>query len=177
LFSVAIGIPFALPSLAEAVQLRSSQKSRLTFLLHCRRSLRLYSFEVAKNPGLRSFGRLWQGAKVMQHKHLRFGHGFHIVLGNEHSQAAQMTIAPGETEGGPYNRHRSADQWLFVVSGRGVAIVQGERVDLREGTVVLIQRGEIHEIRNTGREAMKTLNIYVPPGYTSDGDELAAGRA
>jgi hypothetical protein len=37
----------------------------------------------------------------MQHKHLQFGYGFKVVLGNEHSQAAQMTLAPGEMEGGP----------------------------------------------------------------------------
>ncbi|HEV3263482.1 MAG TPA: cupin domain-containing protein [Gemmataceae bacterium] len=113
----------------------------------------------------------------MQHKHLRFGQGFHVVLGNEHSQAAQMTLAPGGTEGGPDNRHRGADQWLFVISGEGVAIVEGARVELREGTLVLIERGETHEIRNTGPVPLKTLNVYVPPGYTPDGEELPAGRA
>ena len=65
----------------------------------------------------------------MRHKHLRFGHGFHVVLGDEHSRAAQMTLAPGVDEGGPDNRHRGADQWLFVVSGEGLAIVEGRRVD------------------------------------------------
>jgi hypothetical protein len=44
----------------------------------------------------------------MQHKHLQFGHGFRVVLGDEHSQAAQMTLAPGEVEGGPDNRHEGA---------------------------------------------------------------------
>jgi mannose-6-phosphate isomerase-like protein (cupin superfamily) len=113
----------------------------------------------------------------MQYKHLQFGQGFGVVLGDKHSQAAQMTLAPGGTEGGPDNRHRGADQWLFVVGGQGAAIVEGERVELREGTLVLIQRGETHEIRNTGREPLKTLNVYVPPGYTSEGDELPAGKA
>src|SRR3954447_26536565 len=112
----------------------------------------------------------------MQHKHLQFGHGFRVVLGDGHSQAAQMTLAPGETEGGPDNRHKGADQWLFVVSGTGVAIVDGERVELREGTLVLIDRGEPHEIRNTGDTPLKTLSFYVPPAYTDEGDELPAGR-
>lgn len=112
----------------------------------------------------------------MPHKPLRFGPGLHVVLGDEHSQAAQMSLASGDTEGGPDNRHRGADQWLFVVSGEGEAIVEGERVDLREGTLALIQPGERHEIRNTGREPLKTLNVYVPPGYTAEGDELPAGK-
>ncbi len=113
----------------------------------------------------------------MQRQHLRFGHGFRVVLGDEHSQAARMTLAPGATEGGPDNRHRGADQWLFVVSGEGLAIVEGQRVEMSAGVLVLIQRGERHEIRNTGREPLTTLNIYVPPGYTADGEELPAGRA
>jgi mannose-6-phosphate isomerase-like protein (cupin superfamily) len=113
----------------------------------------------------------------MQHKHLQFGNGFRVVLGDDRSQAAQMTLAPGENEGGPDNRHKGADQWLFVVSGSGVAIVAGERVELRAGTLVLISRGEAHEIRNTGEAPLRTLNVYVPPAYTLEGDELPAGRA
>jgi mannose-6-phosphate isomerase-like protein (cupin superfamily) len=112
----------------------------------------------------------------MQHKHLQFGRGFRVVLGDDHSQAAQMTLGPGDSEGGPDNRHGGADQWLHVASGTGVAIVEGERVELCEGTLVLIQRGERHEIRNTGDTPLKTLNVYVPPAYTADGDELPAGK-
>jgi mannose-6-phosphate isomerase-like protein (cupin superfamily) len=113
----------------------------------------------------------------MQHKHLKFGHGFRVVLGDHRSQAAQMTLAPGETEGGPDNRHHGADQWLYVVNGEGVAEVDGQRVDLRKGSLLLIARGETHEIRNTGQEPLQTLNLYVPPGYTAEGDELPAGKA
>ena len=113
----------------------------------------------------------------MQHKHLQFGQEFKLVLGDRHSQAAQMTVAPGGTEGGPENRHRGVDQWLFVVEGEGLAVVEGEWVELREGTLVLIQRGEAHEIRNTGRGPLRTLNVYVPPAYTPEGAELTAGWA
>jgi mannose-6-phosphate isomerase-like protein (cupin superfamily) len=113
----------------------------------------------------------------MQHKHLKFGLGFRVVLGDQRSQAAQMTIAPGASEGGPDNRHRGTDQWLFVVSGVGDAVIEGKHAQLRAGTLLLIPRGETHEIRNTGTEVLKTLSIYVPPGYTEDGDELPAGKA
>jgi mannose-6-phosphate isomerase-like protein (cupin superfamily) len=113
----------------------------------------------------------------MQHKHLQFGHGFRVVLGDDYSQAAQTTLAPGETEGGPDNRHKGADQWLYVVSGTGVAAVNCDRVELRAGTLVLIQRGDRHEIRNTGDGPLKTLSVYVPPAYTEDGEELSAGKA
>jgi len=62
----------------------------------------------------------------MQHKHLQFGHGFRVILGDKTSQAAQMTLEPGENEGGPNNSHHG-DQWLFAVRGTRTAIVNGER--------------------------------------------------
>ncbi|MFL5342651.1 MAG: cupin domain-containing protein [Gemmataceae bacterium] len=112
----------------------------------------------------------------MQHKHLQFGEGFRVVLGDRRSQVAQMTLAPGDTEGGADNRHRGADQWLFVVAGSGLAVVNGERIRLRPGTLLLIERGDRHEILNTGRRPLKTLNFYVPPAYTPAGAELPAGK-
>jgi hypothetical protein len=33
-------------------------------------------------------------------RHLQLGHGFRLALGDD-GQAAQMTLGPGETEGGP----------------------------------------------------------------------------
>ena len=112
----------------------------------------------------------------MRHKQLRFGHGFRVLLGNARSQAAQMALGPGEAEGGPDNRHQGADQWLYVVGGTGEAVVNGERVELREGVLLLIERGDRHEIRNTSEEPLRTVNVYVPPAYTDEGDELPAGR-
>jgi mannose-6-phosphate isomerase-like protein (cupin superfamily) len=88
-----------------------------------------------------------------------------------------MKLAPGAIEGGPDNRHRGADQWLYVVSGKGLAVVNGKRVALRDGTLVFIEHGERHEIRNTGKGPLCTLNFYVPPAYTDDGEELPRGRA
>jgi mannose-6-phosphate isomerase-like protein (cupin superfamily) len=113
----------------------------------------------------------------MRRQALRFGQGFTVAIGNRRSQAASMTLAPGEREGGSDNRHRGADQWLFVHSGSGVALVNGARIRLRPGSLVLIERGDRHEIRNTGRTPLQTLNIYVPPAYSRAGNELPRGRA
>jgi mannose-6-phosphate isomerase-like protein (cupin superfamily) len=112
----------------------------------------------------------------MKHKLLRFGQGFRVAIGNGRSQAAEMTLGPGDSEGGPDNRHRGSDQWLYVVSGTGRAVVNGRRYRLRAGTLLLIERGDMHEIRNTGRQQLRTLNVYVPPAYTKGGEELPRGR-
>jgi mannose-6-phosphate isomerase-like protein (cupin superfamily) len=66
-----------------------------------------------------------------------------------------MVLARGGVEGDSENRHRGADQWLYVVSGIGAAKVNGREVPLSAGTIVLIERSDTHEIRNTGRSLLK----------------------
>ena len=87
-----------------------------------------------------------------------------------------MVIAPGKSEGDPGNLHRGADQWLFVVAGHGVALVNGKRHTLGEHSLLLIERGDRHEIRNTGDTPLRTLNFYTPPAYGASGEELPRGR-
>ena len=111
----------------------------------------------------------------MQRKKLRFGRGFRVAFKNRFAQAAEMVLAPGDAEGSADNRHRGADQWLYVVSGSGEAIVGGRRHKLGAGTLILIERRERHEVRNTGRGLLRTLNVYVPPAYRRDGEPLSRG--
>ena len=112
----------------------------------------------------------------MQRKQLRFGKGFRVAIGNRRAQAAEMVIPPGDAEGDPTNRHRGSDQWLYVVAGSGTATINGRRHPLRAGTLLVIEHGDRHEIRNTGRGLLRTLNVYVPPAYTKSGDPLPRGR-
>src|SRR5688572_21844610 len=112
----------------------------------------------------------------MKRKQLRFGRGFRVAVGNRRAQAAEMVLEPGKAEGGRDNRHRGADQWLYVIAGAGTAVVNGRRVRLRVGTLLLIEHRDRHEVKNTGRGLLRTLNVYVPPAYTRRGDELPRGR-
>jgi quercetin dioxygenase-like cupin family protein len=109
----------------------------------------------------------------MRRDSLRFGRGFRVSIGNGRAQAAQMVFPPGGHEGGADNRHRGA---VFVVSGLGQAIVNGKRYPLRAGSLILIERGDRHEIGCTGRADLQTLSIYLPPAYSQSGKELARGR-
>lgn len=112
----------------------------------------------------------------MIRKQLRFGRGFSVVLGNRRAQAATMVLPPGESEGDSGNRHRGSDQWLYVEAGKGRATVNGKRHPLRKGTLLVIAAGARHQITNTGRTPLRTLNLYLPPAYTSAGDPLPRGR-
>lgn len=57
----------------------------------------------------------------MKRTQLTFQTGFRLGVGNDRSQCAVMVLARGGVEGDSENRHRGADQWLFVVSGTGAA--------------------------------------------------------
>lgn len=95
-----------------------------------------------------------------------YGDGFFdVILRNERAQAATMTLSPGGSTGGPENAHADSDQWLYVVAGEGEATVDGETVTLSPADLLLVERGESHEIRNTGAEPLETLSLYVPPEY------------
>ena len=102
--------------------------------------------------------------------------GFRVAMGNRRSQAAEMVLPPGDKEGNSKNRHHGADQWLYVVSGSGKATVNGKRYSLKASTLLLIERDDKHEILNTGRTNLCTLNFYVPPAYNKDGDPLPAAK-
>ncbi|MCU4743368.1 cupin domain-containing protein [Natronoglomus mannanivorans] len=90
---------------------------------------------------------------------------FDVVAETDRSKGATMILEAGQTTGGPTNRHPDADQWLYVKSGRGTATVEGEPVELRPGTLVLLEAGDAHEIANDGDEPLVTINVYAPPDY------------
>jgi len=99
----------------------------------------------------------------MEKNDIAFGGGWTALMTNDHALAATMTLEPGESEGGPQNRHPANDQWVLVHAGEGVAVIEGAEHALRPGTLLRIDRGEAHELRNTGREPLHTLSFYVPP--------------
>jgi mannose-6-phosphate isomerase-like protein (cupin superfamily) len=76
-----------------------------------------------------------------------------------------MTLPPGGSTGGPDNRHPESDQWVFVVSGTGTAVVDDVEHGLSAGTLLLIEAGEAHELRSCPEAPLATVNIYAPPEY------------
>src|SRR5579859_821328 len=90
---------------------------------------------------------------------------FAVVGGTPRSQAATMALRPGQSTGGDDNVHENADQWLYVIAGRGEATVERRTVPIETGHLLLIEAGEHHEIRNTGGQPLVTVNVYAPPEY------------
>jgi mannose-6-phosphate isomerase-like protein (cupin superfamily) len=49
-------------------------------------------------------------------------------------------------------------------------------VKLAAGSLLIIGKGELHQIRNTGNRPMKTINFYAPPAYDDDGEPIGTLR-
>ena len=93
-------------------------------------------------------------------------------------QAAVMSLKRGESSSDDVeNEHPLAEQWLFVISGTGTAKVGRQRLRLSAGSLLPIPRNAPHQITNTGRRDLLTLNFYSPPAYTKAGDVLWSVRA
>lgn len=116
----------------------------------------------------------------MHHINIEGSHrDFEILLTVDEAQAASMNLRPGaSSDGEASNEHPQSQQWLLVLSGSGNALVgksrQGlRRVLLRKNTLLLIEKGELHQIQNTGTTPLRTINFYVPPAYNTEGKPIA----
>src|SRR3982751_2636842 len=77
---------------------------------------------------------------------------FPILVGAAEGQAAVMTLGAGEDTGEPKNEHPDSEQWLLVLSGTGKAKVGRRSAALKEGSLLVIEKGETHQVKNTGRK-------------------------
>jgi len=112
-------------------------------------------------------------------KHLRTGtkrSEFAVLTASRDVQAAKMTLPPGAaSDDDVSNEHSQSEQWLFVLSGSGEAVVGRKRsavrrVRLARGSLLLIEKHELHQIRNTGRKTMSAITFYAPPAYRPNGE-------
>jgi hypothetical protein len=95
---------------------------------------------------------------------------FRFILGNCFSQAAEVVLPPGHAEVGRDNGHRAANQWLYMVSAKSIATVNGKRYCIGEATLLPIERGD--EIRNNGDDLLRPLNFDMPAAYGKEGEEV-----
>lgn len=107
---------------------------------------------------------------------------FEVLLSSRNVQAAMMTLRPGDTSDEELsNEHPKSEQWLFVIAGSGVlrvamAAKAERRQKLKAGSMVLIEKGDRHQVKNTGRKALHTINFYSPPAYDSEGEVKASAK-
>jgi quercetin dioxygenase-like cupin family protein len=81
----------------------------------------------------------------------------------------QMVKTPNYTAGAialkeeiKMHRHQDGSHVIYIVSGRGTAILDGKAITLKPGTVVHIPKGSSHNIKAEGGE-MQILDFAQPP--------------
>ena len=79
-------------------------------------------------------------------------------------QLVVMSLGPGEEIG--LETHDDGDQFIRVEAGKGIAILDGEKHDLEDGSAVVIPAGVQHNIINSSpQESLKLYTIYSPPEH------------
>ena len=87
-----------------------------------------------------------------------------VLYTTKRSQLVIMTLQAGEEIG--MEHHEGHDQFIRVEEGEGVAILDGERHELKDGVAVVIPAGTEHNVINTSStSAMRLYTLYSPPEH------------
>jgi len=72
-----------------------------------------------------------------------------------------IRVQPGETVR-PAHSHPLGEELIYIITGSGKVMIEGEVGAVREGTAVLFEKGKIHMLRNTGDIEMKVICFFAP---------------
>ncbi|MCA1593963.1 MAG: cupin domain-containing protein [Acidobacteria bacterium] len=86
-----------------------------------------------------------------------------VLFTTERSQLVLMSIPAGEEIG--EETHEGIDQVLAFVAGEGAAVIEGERRPVREGSVVVVPAGTLHNFVAEGSTPLKLYTVYTPPEH------------
>ena len=94
------------------------------------------------------------------------GGTFHILINEEISGALHFSLlvnemAPGYK--GKEHRHDVEHGW-YILKGTGMIQMEGKTYDIKPGDAVFAPIGVPHSVECTGREPLKYVVVYAPPG-------------
>ena len=62
----------------------------------------------------------------------------------------------------PAHSHPHSEELIYILSGSGKVMIEGEVGEVRAGTAVLFEEGKVHMLRNSGSEEMKVACFFAP---------------
>lgn len=86
-----------------------------------------------------------------------------VLFTGEKSQLVIMDIPAGGEIGEEV--HPNVEQTLFILSGEGKAVIDGEEMDIKGGDVAVVTPGAKHNFLNTGSGSLKVATIYAPANH------------
>jgi quercetin dioxygenase-like cupin family protein len=75
--------------------------------------------------------------------------------------ACVIRVAPGDKVR-PAHSHPNGEEVIYIITGTGRVLVEGEVSAVRPGSVVLFPRGAVHMLHNTGPDEMKVVCFFAP---------------
>ncbi len=87
-----------------------------------------------------------------------------VLFTGVHSQLVVMALRPGEEIG---EEVHEVDQFIYAVKGEGEAIMAGVAAPFVKGEALCVPAGSVHNVRNSGDEAMKLFTVYSPPQHAA----------
>jgi len=87
----------------------------------------------------------------------------HVLATGDQTQVVIMSIDPGTDIGSEV--HPDNDQVLYLVSGQGKVVLNGNEQPFAQGDLVLVPAGTEHNFITEGDEPMKIITTYSPPHH------------
>jgi quercetin dioxygenase-like cupin family protein len=81
---------------------------------------------------------------------------------SKYSSVCVIRVAPGDKVR-PAHSHPQGEEVIYIISGSGRVLVEGEVAQVRAGSTVLFPQGAVHMLHNTGTEEMKVVCFFAPP--------------
>lgn len=86
-----------------------------------------------------------------------------VLFTTERSQLVLMALRSGEEIGEEV--HEDIDQMLAFVEGEGEAVLEGESLPVRAGSIVVVPGGVRHNFIANGNSPLKLYTVYTPPEH------------
>jgi mannose-6-phosphate isomerase-like protein (cupin superfamily) len=87
-----------------------------------------------------------------------------VLFTSQHQQLVVMSIKPKGDIGTEI--HEIVDQFLRIEQGNGELILDGEKLEVRDGDAFIVPAGVEHNVVNTSEiEDLKIYTVYSPPHH------------
>jgi mannose-6-phosphate isomerase-like protein (cupin superfamily) len=87
----------------------------------------------------------------------------HVLYTGKTMQLVLMALEPGEEIGEEI--HRDRDQFFRVEKGKGELLIDGNKIEIKSDTGIVVPAGSRHNIKNTGDKSLKLYTLYAPPEH------------
>ena len=86
-----------------------------------------------------------------------------VLYTGKQMQLVLMSLKPGEEIGAEV--HDDRDQFFRVEQGEGEVLIDDNTTKIKADMAIIVPAGARHNVRNTGKGALKVYTLYAPPEH------------